>query len=781
MCVIVFLTLELPQFPFPVRGQEIQTGYYVRDMFSYECTYDLIAGFSKELKYHIVEMEFSNLPSEAHNLTAILKTREEIRFFQVLGSFESPPTNSCKNGEIKVMAIVNGEWCELRLGLNKTQTFIDPVSVLGLPCGQDMHILDKNGNIYIKFLLNASEFLKTCTFSLSPQGNTKIEHMEVSTDLQVGVIDYYYSGGAAFSISNISKGNYEVIINAKVTNVHGTLNMEVTSTQDGLSIPIECYCDGNLVMTNEVIIASYALGDWKFSLMKEPFYYYMNESSFCLNFTSPKDFFLRVDPDSREEIDYLLFDTLPENFSVIKTTFMDKPCYEFTFGAKTTIGCCLGLNLKGQGWFVSPEDMEIGDIPASIREKYVIMQSSYDSEYFDTEDQLVRQWAQQLTSNETNPYVIACSIFQNVTNSLVYPSDWKSLEEKHAFNESVSQVLKYRNGVCRHFARAYAALCIRSGLPARIVLGTAFSFLNETCKKNHEWVEIYLPKCGWVTVDPTWKEFCCLSDRHAELTCWSYFENTLNVTYADYAFRIKAKDSSKHLVMHLIEYCRDLMKNEFLETEGIDVLLDKAGALATSGSTHEALLDIAQAYLIITSSMPKEASANSEATYVFFLGLAFLIVASVLSFHKTGQSLLKKDEDMQSSTAKERACRKIEYETLNELIKTRESSTTVVGSILSSASFLIMTAAFGLESNVRVIVILSAVSLEGIWLCYYEMTKKIDGLCYDFLRKLEKSLGIDVHMYLDVCRKKSQLIRARKYIWFATFVALWIIGIAYLI
>lgn len=638
-------------------------------------------------------------------------------------------------------------------------------------------MLDKNGHLKLAFWLNTSELVNHCSFRFLPHYNVKIEQLEVSTDLLVDDLQYFYSGGAAFSFSNIPKGNHQIIIIASMNNMQGALNLEVTTTQDGLCIPVQCYLDGSAVMATNSRIAFYSLDNLRFSLVEEPFYYYRNESTYCLNFTAPKNFLLKVDASSREEIDYVLFDILPQNFSVIQTTFLGEPCYQFTFRADSNFNCCLGLKLKGKGWFISPADMRLADIPTSVSQRYLNQWSSQDGRYFDTNDQFVQQWAKQLTENESNPYLIALSIFKNVTKTLDYPSDWKKLEERHAFNESVSQILRDRSGVCRHFARAYAALSIRSGLPARTVIGTAFSFLNETVKKNHEWVEVYLPSCGWVTIDPAWKEFCCLSDKHAKLTYWNYLESTLNVTYIDYTFRMKAKEDSQYFLMYLIQYCRKLSENEPLETEQVETLLDRATALTKNGLIHEALLEIAQAYLLIADNSSRETSTRGELECVFILGLAILLVALFFQFHKLDPTLLKKEEDLPVFAPSEIECRKIEYNTLNELVMTRERSTVIVGSILSSAAFLILTVAFQLDLKAKLTAIMGAILLEGIWLCYYQATGRLDELCYDLLRKLEKKIGIEVHRYLKRCRERFWLVKTRKYIWLVTFMAFWILGL----
>jgi len=779
-CVVTILVLTSVSPFFHANAQETQPKCFIRDMFSFESVYNLTTGFVKSLRYHIVEVELSDLNATTHNVTAVLTTNERLRFVDSLYPVMAPPTSPCRDGKITVTAMTSCQLCLLRIGLNETQKCVDPIDLLSLPYGQETHMLDKDSHLRLTFWFNTSEELGTCTFFFLPQNEAKIKHLDVYTDLQSDRIDYSYSGGASFSLNNITIGNRQITIDAVMSVAFGALNLEVTTRKSGLSIPIDCYLDGDRVVSKDIVSMSYPLDNIEFSMMEKPFYYYSGTSSYSLNFTAPKDFILRLDADSREEIDYLILDPLPENFSVIQTSFLDEPCYQFIFRASVPFRCCLGLTLKSKGWFISPTEMELVNIPTSIRSKYLTQEASFDGEYFDTSDPSVQKLARALKNNETNAYTIAFSIFQYVTRTLSYPPNWRDLEKTHAFNESVSQVLKDKAGVCRHFARTYAALCICSGLPARTVEGTAFNFLNEVWKKNHEWVEVYLPKCGWVTIDPTWSQFCLLSDEHAQYTYWNYLQDTLNVTSLDEQFSAGARNASKDLIANLIQYCKG-MGVEPSKAEQVDLLFDKAGTLARDGLTQEALLNVAQAYSLVTNNPSSEGAIRMEPICISLIGLVFLVVGLILHSRKINESLLKNEEHLQVFTHEEKRSRRMEYNTLNELVKTRENSTTIVGSILSSASFLILSIAFGLSGQGRFIAIVSAVFVEGIWICYYEVARQLDDVSYDLLRKLEKRLGMEVHVYLERFREKSFLVKARSYIWFTVFVILWFSGISALI
>jgi hypothetical protein len=614
----------------------------IRDEFSYYSTCNLRSEYEKTLEGHVVDIEFSDVGTGNHEITIVLSTKEKLIFIRPLCGIGDTPTNSSQAGKIFITAKSNGDYIWLQLGLSNTESPFDPISVATLPIGQSEHPLNSQGQLSFELLINNSEPIDSCGFAFSPltYGDASIENLRlVSTDLQFGGIDY--SGyGAYCSLENVSKGNGQIKFDASVNSLSGTVNIKVTGAQKRLWTPVECYLDGNSVNASDYTQAEYSTGNYMFHLQQDPTYYYGDEAQYCLNFTTPQTFQLRIDAESREEIDYLVFNALPNGFSVSQGDFLgDEPCYIFTFDMNPDSKCLLGLDLRSKGWFLDPENMSLAEIPIDIKEKYLNPSASSDGQYFDTNDTYVQEWASQVSRNQTNPFIVADSIFQNITGTLHVPPNWQELDGQ-PFNESVTQILNARAGICRHFARAYAALCICSGLPARTVIGTAFSYLNETYKKNHEWVEVYMPGYGWITMDPTWGQECLLDDKHASVTYWNYVQDSLNVTSANASLSAQAKLDSKSVMTYLLESCERLI-NKSQNSQKAEILIDQAKLLVDEGEIHEALINIARAYLL--ASVPFDGC-------IAWILVPSIVVAVLIILYKSkklhGRILHKKSFDI---------------------------------------------------------------------------------------------------------------------------------------
>jgi transglutaminase-like putative cysteine protease len=113
--------------------------------------------------------------------------------------------------------------------------------------------------------------------------------------------------------------------------------------------------------------------------------------------------------------------------------------------------------------------------------------------------------AQELRSASTDPYDYVRKVIARVQRGARYtetpPSPGK-LEPLDAF------LFRDHAGYCQHFAGATALLLRLGGVPARVVAGFSPGSRDGATHvirdfDAHSWVEVYFPRLGWVTFDPT--------------------------------------------------------------------------------------------------------------------------------------------------------------------------------------------------------------------------------------------------------------------------------------
>jgi transglutaminase-like putative cysteine protease len=122
-------------------------------------------------------------------------------------------------------------------------------------------------------------------------------------------------------------------------------------------------------------------------------------------------------------------------------------------------------------------------------------------------DPKVADLARQVTASATNNYDRAAAIRNYLRSNFRYTLDPSAIEPKDPI---VSFLFKSRSGFCEYFAASMAVMLRTLNIPSRLVNGFQTGSYNRVGKDfvvrardAHSWVEVYFPKYGWVTFDPT--------------------------------------------------------------------------------------------------------------------------------------------------------------------------------------------------------------------------------------------------------------------------------------
>jgi transglutaminase-like putative cysteine protease len=115
--------------------------------------------------------------------------------------------------------------------------------------------------------------------------------------------------------------------------------------------------------------------------------------------------------------------------------------------------------------------------------------------YIESNNPQIEALAGQLEQGQTNPYIIAGSIYDWVVHNLTYQTDPSLGGALYA--------LENGGGECGDFSALFCALCRADGIPARPVVGRVADDYPNDSSDCHVWAEFLLPGYGWVPVDPT--------------------------------------------------------------------------------------------------------------------------------------------------------------------------------------------------------------------------------------------------------------------------------------
>lgn len=112
----------------------------------------------------------------------------------------------------------------------------------------------------------------------------------------------------------------------------------------------------------------------------------------------------------------------------------------------------------------------------------------------------------------------SCSPLESIKNCSEYIfTQFKYVKGITNIETTVDEILEFRSGVCQDFAHVLLQLLRSINIPSRYVSGYICPNKNGMRGEGatHAWVEAYIPKLGWIGVDPT--NNCFANEHHIKL------------------------------------------------------------------------------------------------------------------------------------------------------------------------------------------------------------------------------------------------------------------------
>ena len=143
-------------------------------------------------------------------------------------------------------------------------------------------------------------------------------------------------------------------------------------------------------------------------------------------------------------------------------------------------------------YFIHPENVGGEDeIPAGIKSLYLA-----DNAKYRITDTVITKAVKAAVGFEKNIYWKMRKIFNYLIANMYY-------ERVGGWNTAPT-VLARGNGSCSEYSFVFIAMCRAAGIPARYVGSVAQRGDDRSIDDVfHRWVEVYLPRYGWIPVDPS--------------------------------------------------------------------------------------------------------------------------------------------------------------------------------------------------------------------------------------------------------------------------------------
>ncbi|HWS78154.1 MAG TPA: DUF3488 and transglutaminase-like domain-containing protein [Thermomonas sp.] len=143
-------------------------------------------------------------------------------------------------------------------------------------------------------------------------------------------------------------------------------------------------------------------------------------------------------------------------------------------------------------------------LPSALRERALLVPAGFNPRTL----ALGRQWRREAGTDATGEAdaAIANRALDMIRREFIYTLDVPLAGR----NEVDDFLFDRKQGYCEHFSSAFVVLMRAAGVPARVVTGYAGGYRNPIGdywlvlnSDAHAWAEIWLPRRGWVRLDPT--------------------------------------------------------------------------------------------------------------------------------------------------------------------------------------------------------------------------------------------------------------------------------------
>lgn len=160
----------------------------------------------------------------------------------------------------------------------------------------------------------------------------------------------------------------------------------------------------------------------------------------------------------------------------------------------------------------------------SIRKSGYINKYLKPTKYWNSSDDYIKQEADKLKQDLTTLLDIIEADYQYVNEKLEYDQEKATSE-----NTRIGALNALQGGasVCMEYADVMISLLRAQGIPARAAIGytNIEALISTTDQVRHQWVQVWVPDYGWLSIDPTFESQNMKIGQMIERVLWETFNN----------------------------------------------------------------------------------------------------------------------------------------------------------------------------------------------------------------------------------------------------------------
>lgn len=144
------------------------------------------------------------------------------------------------------------------------------------------------------------------------------------------------------------------------------------------------------------------------------------------------------------------------------------------------------------------------------------------TKFWQSTDSYIVQTANNLLKDQGTLLDVIRSDYKFINDTLEYDN-----EKANSDNERIGAIAALAGGksVCMEYADSMIAILRAQGIPARAALGYANIIEDDKEQIRHQWVQIWVPDYGWLSVDPTFESENMKIGQMIDRVLWETFNS----------------------------------------------------------------------------------------------------------------------------------------------------------------------------------------------------------------------------------------------------------------
>lgn len=145
------------------------------------------------------------------------------------------------------------------------------------------------------------------------------------------------------------------------------------------------------------------------------------------------------------------------------------------------------------------------------------------TKYWEINDSYIIEQANNLLKEQNTLLDVIKNDYQFIMDTLEY--DQVKASDPNSLRIGAKGALQGGASVCMEYSDSMIAILRAQGIPSRASFGYTNIDLNTEEKISHQWVQIWIPDYGWLTVDPSYESSNMLIGQNIQYALWDTLYN----------------------------------------------------------------------------------------------------------------------------------------------------------------------------------------------------------------------------------------------------------------